>query len=124
MKRNALAVLFAGIWITLSEFLRNELLFKSYWTDHYESLGLEFETLLVNGFWWFVWSLLLSLFIYRLLTRFSFVETVILSWVAAFVMMWITAYNLQVLPLGLLTFAVPLSILEVLVGAIIIKKSP
>jgi hypothetical protein len=32
-------------------------------------------------------------------------------------MMWVTLYNLQVLPLALLWFAVPLSLLEVTIAA-------
>jgi len=36
--------------------------------------------------------------------------------------MWITVYNLQVLPVRLLIVAVPLSLLEVLVAGIIIRK--
>ena len=37
-------------------------------------------------------------------------------------MMWFVLYNLQVLPTGLLVFAVPLSLLEVLVAAWIVRK--
>jgi len=36
--------------------------------------------------------------------------------------MWITAFNLQVLPLNLLILAIPFSLIEVLVAALIIKK--
>jgi len=37
-------------------------------------------------------------------------------------MMWLVTYNLQVLPLGLLVFAIPLSVIEVGVAALIIRK--
>jgi hypothetical protein len=36
--------------------------------------------------------------------------------------MWLTVYNLQALPLMLLFFAVPLSLLEVFVALLIIKQ--
>lgn len=39
MKKNLLAVLPATIWIGISEFVRNEFLLKSYWTNHYESMA-------------------------------------------------------------------------------------
>lgn len=122
MKSSILSIMLAGLWISISEFVRNEFLFKKYWTDHYSSLGLSFETLPINGILWFVWSLLLAFIIFKLLPKFSFIETVILTWLAAFLMMWITAYNLQVLPINLLLFAIPLSIIEILVASLIIKS--
>jgi hypothetical protein len=122
MKRNILSTVFAGIWVTVSEFIRNEFLFKNYWITHYNSLGLDFVTLPVNGIMWMVWSFLFAYLLYRLLHHFSLWDAVCIGWMFAFLLMWITVYNLQVLPLGLLLFAVPLSILETLVAGLIIKK--
>lgn len=122
MKKSILPITVTGIWIGISEFVRNEFLFKSYWVEHYESLGLTFETLPVNGVLWVAWSLFLAFLIYTLLQKFSFKETTLLAWLSAFVMMWITGFNLQVLPVSLLIFAVPLSILEVLIAGWIIQK--
>ena len=121
-KRKIAAVACAGLWITLSEFLRNEFLFKSFWVDHFRSLGLNFVTSPLNGQLWLVWSLMLAYVIFRMLEKFSFKEVLFISWLAAFVMMWITAYNLQVMPLGLLAIDVPLSILEIAVAQLIIIK--
>lgn len=121
MKKAILPILVAGVWITISEFVRNEFLFKSIWVKHYHSLGLVFSTEVFNGIMWMVWSFLLAWLIYRLLPKFSFLETIFLAWLPSFVMMWITIFNLQVLPLLLLIAAVPLSILEVLVAGWIIK---
>jgi hypothetical protein len=123
MKKPFLAIIIAGIWITVSEFLRNELLFNSYWVNHFSSLGLKFATLPINGMLWMIWSFILAFIIFNLLKKYSFKETMLISWLAAFVMMWITIYNLQVLPLMLLVFAVPLSIIEVLVAGLIIRKA-
>ncbi|MEI6731425.1 MAG: hypothetical protein WCK90_01960 [archaeon] len=121
MKR-ILPITLAAVWIVISEFFRNEFVFKRYWIDHFAWLGLEFKTLPVNGILWIIWSVALAFVIFKLLTKFSFRETVLLSWLVAFVMMWLTMYNLQVLPLMLLLFAVPLSLIEVLVAAWIIEK--
>ena len=121
-RKTIVSVALGGIWITLSEFFRNEFLFKSYWTAHYASLGLRFETLPVNGVLWMIWSFVLAYMIFRLLERFSFWQAIGLVWLSAFVMMWITLYNLQVLPMGLLMFAVPLSLIEVAVAGVIIEK--
>jgi len=122
MKKTILAIFLAGLWITASEFIRNELLFKSFWVNHFNSLGLKFETLPINGILWMVWSFLFAYFILKLLEVFSFGKTFWLSWLAAFVMMWITIYNLQVLPMGILIAAIPLSILEITVAELIINK--
>ena len=122
MKKTILPVLFSGVWITVSEFVRNEFLFKSYWVDHYQSLNLKFQTLPLNGILWTVWSFILAYVILELLQKFSFLRTLLIAWLTAFVMMWITIYNLQVLPLMLLLAAVPLSLLEVVIAELIIKK--
>jgi uncharacterized membrane protein len=76
MKKTILPIVIAGLWITVSEFVRDELLFKSYWVDHFASLGLKFETLPINGLLWTVWCFILASVIYRLLQKFSFWETV------------------------------------------------
>lgn len=117
-----LPVALATIWITAFEFLRNGILFKSYWTGHFSGLGLTFQTTPLNGVLWLVWSLFLALMVQQMLCRFSLRTAVALSWLAAFPMMWIALFNLQVLPIGLLTFAVPLSLIEVAVAALIIRK--
>ena len=123
MKKTIVPVLFSGVWITVSEFVRNEFLFKSYWVDHYQSLNLKFQTLPLNGILWTVWSFILAYVILELLQKYSFLRTLLIAWLTAFVMMWITVYNLQVLPLMLLLIAVPLSLLEVVVAELIINKS-
>lgn len=102
----------ATVWISASEFIRNEFLFKTYWTDHYQSLGLIFPSEPVNGAVWGLWSLLFAILIYLLSTRFSLTATTIISWIAGFVLMWVVTANLGALPFGLLLFAVPLSIFE------------
>lgn len=120
-KINWLKILAAGFWIVVSEFIRNEFLFKSYWVDHFNSLNLTFETLPINGLLWTVWSFGLAFLISKLLTKFSSRETIVIAWLTAFVLMWITAFNLQVLPLPLLIFAIPLSLFEVWIATLILK---
>lgn len=122
MKKTILPISVAGIWITVSEFVRNEFLFKQYWINHFNTLGLKFETLPINRILWMVWSFALSYLIFKLLQKFSFKETIFVAWLSAFLMMWITIYNLQVLPLELLFFAVPLSFLEIVIAVLLIKK--
>ncbi|MBN1479086.1 hypothetical protein EH223_15440 [candidate division KSB1 bacterium] len=123
LKKTVLPILFATIWISLSEFFRNEFLLKSYWTNHYEKLGLIFPAEPINGAMWGVWSLLFAIAIFIIAQKFTLIQTTFLSWLVGFVLMWIVIGNLHVLPNGLLTIAVPLSLLEAFLAAFIVKKS-
>jgi hypothetical protein len=122
LKNIILPIFLATIWISISEFARNQLLFKSYWTDHYQGMGLTFPAAPVNGAMWGVWSMLFAIFIFIIAKKFTLLQTTFIAWLAGFVMMWVVLGNLDVLPYSLLWFAVPLSMLESFVAAWIIKK--
>ena len=119
MVRNVVVWAVTGAWIGFSEFLRNELLFKFHWIAKYEELGLVFPSSMANNAVWGIWSLLLAAVILFLSRRLSLPETVAVSWISAFVLMWLTIGNLNVLPFRLLVAAVPLSVIEVFVAALI-----
>jgi len=121
-KNTILPVLLATIWISVSEFLRNEFLVKSYWTSHYERLGMVFPSEPMNGAIWGLWSLLFAVAIFIISKKFSLWQTAFLSWFVGFVLMWVVIGNLGVLPSGLLYIAVPLSILEAFLASLIVKK--
>jgi len=122
MKKTVLPVLLAAIWISISEFARNEFLVKSYWTGHYEKLGLVFPSQPINGAVWGLWSLCFAIAIFIIAKKFSLLQTTLLSWFAGFVLMWIVLWNMSVLPTGLLLIAVPLSLLEAFLASFIIIK--
>jgi hypothetical protein len=50
--RPIFSVILAGLWISASEFFRNEILLKSIWVRHYHSLGLTFPSAPLNGAAW------------------------------------------------------------------------
>lgn len=120
LRYTILPILLAAIWISISEFARNELLFKSYWTEHYTQFGMVFPSEPVNGAVWGIWSLLFAIFIYFISKKFNLWQTTFLSWFAAFVLMWFVIGNMGVLPYGLLYFAVPLSLLEAFLASLIV----
>ena len=123
IKKTFFPILLATIWISISEFGRNELLLKSFWIKHYKSIGLTFSSEPVNGAVWGIWSLLFAVAIFIIAKRFALIQTTFLSWFAAFILMWVVIGNLSVLPGGLFLFyAVPLSILETFIAALIIKR--
>lgn len=122
MKRSVISVLAAAGWISISEFVRNEFLLKKYWVDHYQALGHMFPAKPVNGAVWGIWSLVFAIVIYVMASSWSLRKTFIMAWISGFVMMWLVIGNLDVLPMGILPFAIPLSILEAFVASWIIHK--
>jgi hypothetical protein len=120
--KKVIALLSATVWIGISEFIRNQFLLKQLWIDHYKSLGLVFPLEPLNGAVWGIWSVMFAVLIFILAQKFSLIQTALISWFAAFVMMWVTIGNLMVLPVGILWYAVPLSLLESFLAAWIIKK--
>jgi hypothetical protein len=121
-KSTILPVLLTTVWISISEFVRNEILLKDYWTSHYGELGLVFPSEPVNGMVWGLWSLCFVVTILMISRNNSLIRTILVSWFAGFVLMWIVLWNMNVLPLGILYFAVPLSLFEAFLAALIIKK--
>lgn len=124
MKKYILPILTATVWISVSEFLRNEFLLKSYWNEHYDSLGIVFPSEMINGAVWGIWSLAYAVVIFIISKRFNLWETFLLSWFLGFVLMWLVVGNMGVLPFGILWFAIPLSLLETFLAAWIIRNWP
>jgi hypothetical protein len=122
LKKTILPVLLATIWISISEFVRNQVILISYWTNHYQSMGIDFPSKPINGAMWGVWSLLFAIAIFILAKKFSLIQTTFLSWFVAFVLMWVVIGNMGVLPYSLLYAAIPLSLLEAFLASYIIKK--
>jgi hypothetical protein len=122
IKKSVLPILLATIWISISEFVRNELLLKSFWVEHYQKLGIVFPSEPINGAVWGLWSLLFAISIFIISKKFSLIATTFLSWFVGFVLMWVVIGNLNVLPYGILIYAIPLSLLESFIAAFIIKK--
>ena len=122
IKNIILPIFLATIWISVSEFVRNEILAKSYWVDHYNQLGLVFPSEPINGAVWGIWSLCFAIAIFIISKKFSFIQTILLSWFVGFVLMWIVAGNMGVLPFSILFIAIPLSLFEVFIAVLIIDK--
>jgi hypothetical protein len=122
LRKTIFPILLATVWISVSEFVRNEFLVKSMWVKHYRDLGLVFPSAPLNGAVWGLWSLLFAIAIFILSKKFNLIQTTFLGWFVGFVLMWVTIGNLGVLPYGILVAAVPLSLLESLIASWIIRK--
>ena len=122
MKKTIIPILLATIWIAVSEFVRNQFLLKSFWTNHYGSMGLTFPAEPLNGAIWGIWSLLFAITVFILSKKYSLLHTVLLSWLVGFVLMWLVIGNLGVLPYRMLFAAIPLSLLEAFIAVLIVKR--
>ena len=120
--KTILAVVQAGVWVGLCEFLRNQFVLSSVWQNRYQALGLEFPSGPVNGMMWMVWSLLMAGTTFAISRRFGLWQTTFITWVLGYVMMWVVIWNLSVLPFGILPVAVPWSFVEALGAAFICRK--
>lgn len=117
-------VLAAALWIALAEILRNAFIVKPYWQAHYAELGLAFPDSALNGLAWVLWSLCFAVLIWAILRRFALLEGSAVAWFAGFFMMWVVTGNLGVLPLRMLLWAVPFSLVETALAALILKYWP
>jgi len=120
--KSILAILAATVWISISEFVRNEFLLKNYWIDHYQNLGLTFPSEPINGAVWGLWSFLFAIGIYIINRKFNLLSTTLIAWFVGFVLMWVVTWNMMVFPLVILSFAIPLSLLEAYLATFIIEK--
>ncbi len=116
IKKSIAPIILATLWIGLSEFVRNQVLFHGLWEKHYTSMGVVFPSKSINGAVWMIWSLVFAGCIYFLVNKLSQREVIVIAWTMGFMMMWLVIGNLGVLPMRLLWFAVPLSVLEVVVA--------
>lgn len=120
--RALLALLAATAWISINEFVRNQLVLADHWNAHYAALGIAFPAEPINGAVWGLWALCFAVVILILAKRFSLFETTALAWSIGFVLMWLVIGNLGVLPYGILTIAIPWSMVEAFGAAWIAKR--
>jgi hypothetical protein len=120
--RPVLAVVLAGVWVNLCEFVRNQLLLLPQWQAHYRDMGLVFPAQPENAMLWVVWSFLLAGMAFAISRRFGLWQTTFIAWVTAFMMMWVVIWNLSVLPPRILPIAVPFSFVEAFGAAFICRK--
>lgn len=121
-KKTILPILAAGIWINISETVRWELLIKSYWVGYYESLNLVFPIALQNNITWMCWGFLFAIVVFIISKKFNTLHTTFLSWLVVFVMLWMVLWNIDILPIDLLWYNIPLSLFETFIAAFICKK--
>ncbi len=115
-------VLLVAIWINFSGTVRWMLFAKPKFDALYKGRGLDFPNALANNILWILWGVLAAVLVVFLSKKFSMLHTFYLSYLAAFVMHWIVLWNAAALPLDLLWIAVPWSLVEVFIAALIANR--
>jgi len=122
IKKTIVPILITGIWINVSETVRWMLIIESYWIEKYQGLNLTFPNETINMFMWMIWGFFFATTIFILSKKYSLIQTTIFSWFVAFAMMWVIVWNIGVLPIEMLWYNIPLSLLEAFIGALICKN--
>lgn len=122
-KKILLPILLTGIWINVSITIGWIIILERYWIEKYESLNLIFPTGMTNNIVWMLWGFMLATLIFFLSKKFNLIQTTIIAWFAAFLMMWVLVGNIGVLPTGMLWFNVPLTFLITYIGVWICEKT-
>ena len=122
MKRFWIAVVASGMWMNLSEFIRNEFVIKHMWIKGFEEIGLSFPSAPVNGLVWVIWTFIFCAVLTTLNMRFNALRSTIICWVTGFGLLLIAMWNIGILPKGILYWAVPWSFVEVYVAAFICNR--
>jgi hypothetical protein len=122
LKKTVLPIILTGIWINISEIVRWELVIKSHWVNHYQSMNLVFPTEPVNGIIWLIWGFLFAIIVFILSKKFNLLQTTLFSWFVVFVMLWVVLWNINILPRVILWIVVPLSLMEAFISALICKR--
>jgi hypothetical protein len=122
LKKTIFPVLVIGIWINISETVRWIFLIESYWVEHYKNMNLVFPNSPFNALIWMIWGFLLAITIFVLSKKYSLFQTTLLTWLIVFVMLWIVLWNINILPVTILWYVAPLSLIEIYIGVLISKK--
>ena len=122
MRKFCLAVVVSGVWMNLSEFVRNEFVIKHVWVKGFEEIGLSFPSAPINGVVWVIWTFIFCAVLSVLNMKFNALKSTVICWVTGFGLLWIAMWNIGILPKGLLYWAVPWSFVEVYVAAFICNR--
>ena len=121
MNKYIVAILAAGVWMNISEFVRNELLLKDTWINGFDNIGLSFPSEPINGALWGLWAFAFATILTVVSTKFDVLQSAAISWILGFVLLWIAMWNMGIMPEGLLSWAIPWSFAEVFVAALICR---
>jgi hypothetical protein len=122
MAKSAWHILLLAVWINISETVRWVLFSKPKFDAVFQDHGQVMPDQPINNILWMVWGVIIACVVYFLSAKFTVIQTTFITWCAVCVTVWIVMWNLAVLPPGLLLVAVPLSLFEIYIAALIAQK--
>jgi len=121
VKKFILAVIVSGMWMNLSEYVCNELVLKDIWLKGYHVLGLVYPSSPINTVVWVVWIFVFAVILTWSLVNNGIVKSTLVCWTAGFALFWLAMWNMGILPSDVLWTAVPWSLIEVYIAALVSK---
>ena len=114
-------IFLVSIWINIFETLRWMLFAKPEIDMHFKAANLVLPNEPINNLLWLIWGIIIAVMIFIVSKKFKVLQTTFIVWITVYVMHWIALWNMAVLPINILWLAVPLTFINVLVGALISK---
>ena len=114
-------ILLVSLWINIFETLRWILFAKPDIDMHFKAANLVLPNEPINNLLWLIWGIIIAVMIFIVSKKFKVLQTTFIVWITVYVMHWIALWNMAVLPINILWLAVPLTFINVLVGALISK---
>jgi hypothetical protein len=112
-------ILLVSLWINIIETLRWILFAKPDIDMHFKAANLVLPNEPINNLLWLIWGIIIAVMIFIVSKKFKVLQTTFIVWITVYVMHWIALWNMAVLPINILWLAVPLTFINVLVGALI-----
>ena len=121
-KKTIWQILLISLWINIFETLRWMLFAKPDIDIHFKAANLVLPNEPINNILWLIWGIIIAVMIFIISKKFKVLQTTFIVWIIVYVMHWIALWNMAVLPVNVLWLAVPLTFINVLVGALICAK--
>lgn len=121
-KKTIWQILLVSIWINIFETIRWMLFARPYIDMHFKAANLILPNEPVNNILWLIWGIIIAVMIFIISKKFNVLETTFIVWITVYILHWIALWNMTVLPINILWLAVPLTFINVLVGALICSR--
>jgi hypothetical protein len=121
-KKTIWQILLVSLWINIFETLRWILFAKPDLDMHFKAANLVLPNEFINIILWLIWGIIIAVMIFIISKKYKVLQTTFIVWITVYVMHWIALWNFAVLPINILWLAVPLTFINVLVGALICNR--
>jgi hypothetical protein len=121
-KKTIWQILLISLWINIFETFRWILFAKPDIDMHFKAINLVLPNEPLNNILWLIWGIIIAVMIFIISQKFKVLQTTFIVWVMVYVTPWIALWNFSVLPINILWLAVPLTFINVFVGALICNR--